>query len=135
MIRALAVVVISMVAILAQASDTDLCSGKSPGAEDARIAACTRAIGVSSASLVAMLGHRGIAWAGKGAYDQAITDFSEALRIDPRDALSYLNRGLARAQKRDYDRAIADFDEALRLDPQNANARKNREVALKMKRG
>jgi tetratricopeptide (TPR) repeat protein len=42
---------------------------------------------------------------------------SDAIPLDPKDALSYYNRGRARQMKKEYDNAIKDFDEAIRLDP------------------
>jgi tetratricopeptide (TPR) repeat protein len=48
------------------------------------------------------------------AYDRAIADFTEALRMDGNNAVIYLNRGEAYAQKADYDKAIADFNQAIR---------------------
>jgi len=48
-------------------------------------------------------------------YDQAITEFSEAIRLDPNYRNAYFNRGTAYEQKGDLDRAIADYTEARRL--------------------
>lgn len=61
-----------------------------------------------------------------GAYDRAIANFSEAIRLDPRNALAFSNRGAAYANKGDNDRAIADYSEAIRIDPKNASALDNR---------
>jgi tetratricopeptide (TPR) repeat protein len=56
------------------------------------------------------------------AYDRAIADFTEALRLDGNNAVIYLNRGEAYAQKEDYDKAIADFTQAIRHNPNYARA-------------
>ena len=45
----------------------------------------------------------------KGDYDKAIADFTEAIRLDPKDAKAYCNRGVAYGKKREYDKAVADF--------------------------
>ena len=50
-------------------------------------------------------------------FDQALSDYSEAIRLDPNYAHAYLNRGVMLADKRELDRAIVDFAAAIRLDP------------------
>src|SRR5499433_959652 len=71
--------------------------------------------------------------AGYRDFDAAITDYSEAIRLDPKYALAFHNRGAAYANKGDRDRAIADYDEAIRLDPQYALAFCNRGRAKRAK--
>jgi tetratricopeptide (TPR) repeat protein len=66
---------------------------------------------------------------GKGEYDKAIADFTEAIRLDPKYALAYANRGAAYVNKGDSDKAIADCTEAIRLDPKYALAYANRGAA------
>jgi tetratricopeptide (TPR) repeat protein len=90
---------------------------------------------------------RGIMYAGRGEYDLAIADFSEAIRLDPDLSAAWMLRGRALfagvsyitdigdnfsnvgsvhtggkvsdAKKAVYDRAIADFTQAITLDPKN----------------
>jgi tetratricopeptide (TPR) repeat protein len=62
----------------------------------------------------------------KGRNDQAIADYTAALRSDPNNASTYYNRGNAYSHKGDYDRAIADYNQAIRFDPNNADAYYNR---------
>jgi tetratricopeptide (TPR) repeat protein len=50
-------------------------------------------------------------------YDQAIAQYSEAIRLNPNDGISYATRGLAYFRKRDFDKAIADFNDFIRLSP------------------
>jgi hypothetical protein len=57
----------------------------------------------------------------------AISDYDQAIRLDPKDALAYSNRGNAYNGKRDYERAFSDYDQALKLNPSYADARKSRE--------
>jgi len=57
-----------------------------------------------------------------GDYDRAIAAASEAMRLDPKDAVPVVNRGLAYSKKGDVDRAIADYTEAIRLNPIYARA-------------
>ena len=62
--------------------------------------------------------NRGAAYKKLGRIDQAITDDSEAIRLDPQSPEYFDNRGLSYAANSDYDRAIADYNEAIRLRPQ-----------------
>jgi tetratricopeptide (TPR) repeat protein len=64
-----------------------------------------------------------------GDYDRAIASASEAMRLDPKNALAFTNRGAAYGSKGDFDRAIADFNEAIRLNPNYARAVNNRGLA------
>lgn len=50
------------------------------------------------------------------AYDEAIADYNEAIRLKP-SALLYLNRGMAYQGRGDRPRALADFTRAASLDP------------------
>jgi tetratricopeptide (TPR) repeat protein len=55
-------------------------------------------------------------------WDEAIAEYTEALRINPNNARAYYNRGLAYYTQKDYSRAIADYTQAIRLDPNYAAA-------------
>jgi tetratricopeptide (TPR) repeat protein len=70
--------------------------------------------------------NRGNANAFKRNFDQAIADYSAALRIDPSLTVAYGNRGNVYADKGDYGQAIADFNAVLRLNPNDAQAYYNR---------
>jgi tetratricopeptide (TPR) repeat protein len=59
-------------------------------------------------------------------FEQAIADFSQALKLDPNNAKIYVERGNAYGDKGDNDRAIADYDQAIRLNPNFAEAYSNR---------
>jgi tetratricopeptide (TPR) repeat protein len=59
-------------------------------------------------------------------YDKAVKELSEAIRADPKDAISYNNRGLAYRAKRTFEKALKDLSEAIRLDPNNPAAYNNR---------
>ncbi len=48
-------------------------------------------------------------------YDKAISDFDEAIRLDPKNAWAFAFRGMAWAAKGDSDKAKKDDDEARRL--------------------
>jgi tetratricopeptide (TPR) repeat protein len=62
-------------------------------------------------------------------YDAAITAFTEAILLNPKDAVAYGNRGIAYRHKAKYDEAIADYTEAIRLNPKDAKAYNNRGLA------
>jgi len=70
--------------------------------------------------------NRGFAYCEIGQYDQAISDFSKAIEIDPRLAHAYNNRGAAFLYKAQYDQAILDLSKAIEIDPRLAHAYNNR---------
>ncbi len=69
----------------------------------------------------------------KREFDKALSDYNEAIKIDPRYAQAYYNRGLVQMEKKDYDKAIADFSEAIRLDPRDPSGYSNRAAAYTAK--
>jgi tetratricopeptide (TPR) repeat protein len=68
----------------------------------------------------------GISHAASRDYDEAVADFSEAIRMDSQFALAFYDRGLAYYLKKDTVRALADYDQAVRLDPTYVDAYFNR---------
>jgi len=84
--------------------------------------------GPAPGSLVAVkhLRGRGDVWRSKRELDQALVDYTEAILLDPSDALSHLGRGIVHGEKGQFGQALADLTEAIRLDPANACAYKNR---------
>ena len=66
--------------------------------------------------------NNGITYFNKGYYNHAITNFSEAIRIDPKFADAYVGRGNAYLYKKEYDAAMEDYNKALQLAPDNAGA-------------
>ncbi len=57
----------------------------------------------------------------KHEFDKALSEYDEAIRLDPKNGMAYCGRGAASTEKGEFDKAIASFDEAIRLDPQIAN--------------
>lgn len=63
---------------------------------------------------------RATAFDALGQTDRALGDYSEAIRLDPKDPLAFLGRGvLFASRQRLYKRAIDDFDKVLVLAPNN----------------
>ena len=62
-------------------------------------------------------------------YAAAVTDFDEAIRLQPDHAGAYLGRGVAKYALSEYADAIRDFDEAIRLQPDNVDAYDYRDIA------
>ena len=57
-----------------------------------------------------------------GQTDRALGDYSEAIRLDPKEPLAFLGRGVLFAgRQRLYERAIDDFDKVLVLAPNNVD--------------
>ena len=52
-----------------------------------------------------------------GQLEEAITEYSQAIELDPEYALAYHHRGIAYAKKEQWDLAIADGTKAIELDP------------------
>ncbi|MEJ2098954.1 MAG: tetratricopeptide repeat protein [Desulfobacterales bacterium] len=70
--------------------------------------------------------NRGLALYNLKLYQQAIADFSQALRINPQYAEAFNNRGNAYYQMDQYEKAEADFNQSLQLKPRYSKAHLNR---------
>ena len=77
--------------------------------------------------------NRGDTHIERGEYDQALVVYTEAIRLNPNDAMAFNERAFVYDKKGDYDRAIADSTEAIRLNPKFAKAFNNRGFAYKNK--
>ena len=71
----------------------------------------------SSRAHAAAFHHRGQAFAAKGNLDQAISDISAGIRVDPQPAYRWQERGELYARQGKYQQAVADITEAIRRDP------------------
>ncbi|HEY9127039.1 MAG TPA: tetratricopeptide repeat protein [Acidobacteriaceae bacterium] len=76
---------------------------------------------------------RATAYARKGAFDSAIADDTEVIRINPRQYMAWNQRGALFEQKGELDPAIADFTQAIQLAPEMSAARFNRSEAYSKK--
>lgn len=59
-------------------------------------------------------------------YDEAISDYDQAIALDPTFVDAIVNRGLTYRRKGDLDRAREDYDAAIRINPDYREARMNR---------
>lgn len=66
--------------------------------------------------------HRGLAAVGTGSFDQAIADFTEAIRLDPNSFEARFHRGEIQAIEGRCQEALADFAAAIRLQPDRPEA-------------
>ena len=59
--------------------------------------------------------NRGVIFQDKGQYNMAISDFSKAIEINPKDAAAYYSRGITYFIINEYDKAWNDFKQAQTL--------------------
>jgi tetratricopeptide (TPR) repeat protein len=60
--------------------------------------------------------------------DSAISNYTKAIKINPKFVKAYNNRGIAYVWKKQYDLALSDFNKAIELDPKNGKAYNNRAI-------
>ena len=123
---ALTVLGLAALASPAAADDATTCANASG---DVAIDACTRVIKAGGRNLAWAYYDRGSEYSDKGDNDRAISDYNEAIRINPKYVKAYNSRGHAYREKGDYDRAISDSSEAIRIDPKYAKAYNGRGMA------
>jgi tetratricopeptide (TPR) repeat protein len=70
-----------------------------------------------AANLVAALQQRGAVYMSQQKFPEAAADFSEALKINPRDAGIHERRAYVEVKMKDYDKALEDYTEAIKLNP------------------
>lgn len=90
------------------------------GRVDDAIAAYTRAISITPAA--DSYNHRGIAFYDKGAFDRAVADYSEAIRLDGQHGEAFNNRAWTQFKTGKSRAALADADKAVQLLPSEAYA-------------
>lgn len=60
---------------------------------------------------------RGLILDGVGRIDEAIADYTTALKLDPKNAVAYYNRGIDYGVQNKPDEAIADYTQSIQFDP------------------
>ena len=100
------------------------------------IQACTRVIDSKDAKVKMEHAYfnRGVEWSGQNKYDNAIADYTAAIKIDPKYREAYNNRGNAYRRKGDHALAIADYTEAIKLNPKRGLYYRNRGTVLQDRR-
>jgi tetratricopeptide (TPR) repeat protein len=63
---------------------------------------------------------RGDVYLAKKDYDKAISEYTKAIKLDPKNVDAYYNRALVYEYKNDYDKAISDYSEVIRLEPNSS---------------
>jgi tetratricopeptide (TPR) repeat protein len=99
------------------AAEEDVCAY---GSGDAAIADCTRAIQsgrFTGHALALKFSNRGVEWRLKGDYERAISDYDDAIRLDPKYADAWYNRCIAYNRTQKYDLALPDCNQAIALGP------------------
>jgi len=69
---------------------------------------------------------RGYAYFNEEEYDKAISDYNQAIKIDPDFAKAYYSRGIVYYKKKEYDKAISDYNQAIKIYPTYRDAYSNR---------
>ena len=103
---------------------------------DKMVDACSKIIALKvfkGEQLATVYFWRAVGWNKKGDYTKVIADATEAIRLQPSQAV-YNLRGSAYYDKGDYDIAIADFDDALKLGAPSGTIFHNRGNAWRGKR-
>ena len=94
---------------------------------------CGEAWGVFDKARAVFHNGRGLQYLEKGQYDQAITEFTKAIKLEPKLAEVYYNRGVAYGEKGQDNQAISDYTKAIELNPKFAWAYYNRGNAYEEK--
>ena len=63
-----------------------------------------------------VLNNKGIQYAKKGMFDEAIAEYTKAIQINPNASFTYINRGNAYYSKGSVEQAISDFGKAIEID-------------------
>lgn len=76
--------------------------------------------------IAAIYNNRGLAYYDLGQYTQAISDYTKAIELNPKDAVAYNSRGITYKKLGQYTQAISDYTKAIELNSKYAMAYNNR---------
>ena len=83
---------------------------------DRSIAACSKLLAGSSSQVRPGAFHnRGLAYAAKGNLDQAISDISAGIKLDPQRPYRWQERGELYSRQGNFQQSVADITEGIRL--------------------
>src|SRR3989339_240809 len=71
---------------------------------------------------------RGKVYQERGVYNKALSDYEQAIKIDPNCYEAYYNRGITYQTISKYDEALLDYDQAIKINPNYKQAFNNRGV-------
>lgn len=89
---------------------------------DGKIAACTRLLNDLSLPVKdreKFFNERGVGYFRKKEWDLALSDFSEAIKINPRDNVLWANRADTYRNKKEFNLALDDSKRSIELNPKN----------------
>lgn len=107
-LAALVLVLLGVFSIALRKDETVPDSTSNPAAGDSRMASEEFSLGMAALK--------------NTDFDEAVARFSEAIRLDPENALAFYYRGGILFARSEFDDAFTDFSEAIRLDPQAGRA-------------
>ena len=87
----------------------------------------------NAANLASVLQQRATAAMNEQRFQEAITDFDEALKLVSKDAKIYERRAYVLMQLKEYDKALADYSEAIGLSPKEVRYYQLRSYIYEMK--
>ncbi|MBB4368665.1 tetratricopeptide (TPR) repeat protein [Bradyrhizobium sp. cir1] len=103
---------------------------------DERIQACTSVLDsgkFGERGTISAYFNRAGAYSKKGAFELAVADYSELIRLYPRNMYAYYNRAYSYYQLGEIDRAIADYGEVIKANPKDQRAYYSRAVTYAKK--
>lgn len=89
----------------------------------------TKAIELMDGNDLESIELRGIEYRKLDKFEQAIKDFNELIRMQPKSSEAYLNRGVCYSLMKNHEYAIRDYTQAIVLNPGSAEAHFNRGLA------
>ena len=119
-----AVAVLAGVAITAAAyAGDDLCKQYVDQKEfDKAIDECSMMLTISAYPADEAYNNRGIAYAGKKQYEQAVADYTRAIGLNQKFDKAYNNRGNAYWHLGQFEKSFADYHSAIAVNPNDASA-------------
>jgi tetratricopeptide (TPR) repeat protein len=103
-----------------QTGDMAVCRGTDPAQA---VPACTRIIAEGKATgdaLADVYMARGYAHGRRSAFDQALADYNEAIRLKPNHLFALNNRGSELLRRNQIDQALVDLNQAIGMNPTSA---------------